>query len=201
VSARTGAGSPGSVFAGSREGYRVDRPARAATDHDATVRRSHYLHPGQVFVAVEPTVITTILGSCVSVCLHDPRRRIGGVNHFLLPNWAGHGRASARFGNVAVESLVDAMLAAGCSRLDLKARLFGGSHLLPGPADPGAPSFGAVLGARNVEIARSALQAARIEILHEDVGGRAGRKLTFVSDDGTFRVKTLQSSGRVDRSA
>jgi chemotaxis protein CheD len=162
-------------------------------------RRSLYLHPGQVLVTGEPAAITTILGSCVSVCLFDARRRVGGANHFMLPNWAGHGRASTRFGNVAVQSLVESMLAAGCSSLDLKARLFGGSHLLPGPADGREPSAIAGLGARNVETARSLLYEARIEILSEDVGGRRGRKLTFFSDDGSFRVKTLQGPQAAER--
>lgn len=155
-------------------------------------RQTRYLHPGQLVIAEEPTAITTILGSCVSVCLFDGRRRVGGVNHFLLPNWVGHGPSSTRFGNVAVERLIERMLAAGCASFDLEARLFGGSHLLPGAGTE--PSLGAGLGARNVEVARTLLQSARIAIVSEDVGGRLGRKLTFFSDDGSCRVKTLQQS-------
>jgi chemotaxis protein CheD len=174
--------------------YRIPRPAAAERAPSGAARRARYLHPGQILVATEPTVFTTILGSCVSVCLYDGHRRVGGINHFMLPNWAGRGRASARFGNIAVESLIERMLAAGCSALDLEARMFGGSHLLRGSDDAAEPSLTSALGARNVEVARALLQAARIEILAEDVGGRFGRKLTFRSDDGSVQVKALQSS-------
>jgi chemotaxis protein CheD len=159
-----------------------------------TGRRARYLHPGQVLVASEPTVITTILGSCVSVCLFDSRRHVGGINHFMLPNWAGRGRASERFGNVAVENLIERMLAAGCSTGDITAKLYGGSHLLRGSDDGAEPGPSAVLGARNVEVARALLVGSRIEIVAEDVGGRLGRKLAFCSDDGTVQLKMLQSS-------
>jgi chemotaxis protein CheD len=170
---------------------RATRPVGAGRELQ---RRAFYLHPGQLLVAREPTAVTTILGSCVSVCLFDPRRAVGGANHFMLPNWAGHGRASARFGNVAIQSLVEGLLAAGCARSSLKARLFGGSHLLPGPVAGRESSSMSGLGARNVEIARDLLRADRIEILSEDVGGRRGRKLTFFTEDGSFQLKTLQGS-------
>ena len=176
----------------SLERYR--RPRETTPAPGEIVRRARYLHPGQVLVAAEPTVITTILGSCVSVCLFDGRRRIGGINHFMLPNWAGRGRASERFGNVAVENLVERMLAAGCSTGDMTAKLYGGSHLLRGSDDAAEPGPSAVLGARNVEVARALLARSRIEIVTQDVGGRLGRKLAFRSDDGTVQLKMLQSS-------
>jgi hypothetical protein len=74
-------------------------------EHDVA-RTKVYLHPGQVFAAAYPTTVTTILGSCVSLCLWDPTLRIGGINHFLLPFWIGDDAASPRFGTVAIESLI-----------------------------------------------------------------------------------------------
>jgi chemotaxis protein CheD len=176
------------------ERYRVGSTSSRNRAFDDAGRLSRYLHPGQVLIATEPTAITTILGSCVSVCLYDPKRRVGGINHFVLPNFAGRGPSSARFGNVAIETLVDGMLDAGCSRYDLRAMLFGGSHLLRGAEGPTERSMSAELGTRNAEVARSMLASARITILGEDVGGRLGRKLVFFTDDGSFRVKPLDGS-------
>ena len=63
--------------------------------------RGVYLHPGQLVVSAAPCSVSTILGSCVAVCVWDEETGIGGMNHFLLPNFAGRGLSSARFGNVA----------------------------------------------------------------------------------------------------
>jgi chemotaxis protein CheD len=175
------------------------QPSNRSRTLDEQGRLSRYLHPGQILIATQPTAITTILGSCISVCLFDPKRQVGGINHFVLPNFAGRGPTSARFGNVAVENLVDGMLEAGCSRYDLRAMLFGGSHLLRGPEGTVERSAAAELGARNAEVARNMLQSARITIVSEDIGGRLGRKLVFYSDDGSYRVKTLESSLKAER--
>ena len=174
------------------ERWRAGQPSNRSRTVDESGRVARYLHPGQVLIATEPSAVTTILGSCISVCLFDPKRGIGGINHFVLPNFAGRGPTSARFGNVAVENLVDGMLETGCSRYDLRAMLFGGSHLLRGFEGPSEKSSTAELGARNAEVARSMLESARIAIVGEDVGGRHGRKLVFFTDDGSFRVKPLQ---------
>jgi len=179
------------------EPYRAGQPSHRSRALDDEGRLARYLHPGQILIATEPTAVTTILGSCVSVCLYDAKRRVGGINHFVLPNFVGRGPTSARFGNVAVQSLVDGMLEADCSRYDLKAMLFGGSHLLRALEGSSEKSATAELGARNAEVARSMLQSARITVVGEDVGGRLGRKLVFFTDDGSFRIKTLQGSTRL----
>ena len=85
-----------------------------------------YLHPGQFTVAVAPCTITTILGSCVAVCLFDPVARIGGLNHFLLPRAPGKNN-SLRFGNVAVPRLIEAMVECGAVKRRLQAKVIGGA--------------------------------------------------------------------------
>jgi chemotaxis protein CheD len=158
----------------------------------AVQRQAYYLHPGQLLVTRVPTAVTTILGSCVSVCLFDRAKAIGGINHFMLPNWVGRGRASARFGNLAVDSLIEGMCHEGSALRDLKAKIFGGSHLFGTGVEVKADSLSAALGLRNIEVARAMLEALRIEILGEDVGGRLGRKLIFHTDDGSIQVKELR---------
>lgn len=151
---------------------------------DTGARRQVYLHAGQLSAAPEPTAITTVLGSCVAVCLFDPVARVGGMNHFLLPHHVERER-SARFGNVAVPQLIEAVVAAGASRGALVAKLFGGASVL------GAASGGRRLGEENVALALQLLEGAGVPVLDRDVGGDRGRKLVFVTDDGTAWVRAL----------
>lgn len=151
---------------------------------DAGDRVQVYLHAGQLFAASTPTVISTVLGSCVAVCLHDPVTRVGGMNHFLLPLHVDR-EHSPRFGTVAVPALVDAVLKAGASRATLVAKVFGGASVIA------AMSRGRRLGEENALLALRLLEEARIPVLDQDVGGSRGRKLVFFVDEGTAWVRQL----------
>jgi chemotaxis protein CheD len=143
-----------------------------------------YLHAGQLHAATVPTVITTVLGSCVSVCLYDPVTKVGGMNHFLLPLHVDRERSN-RFGTIAVPALVDAVLRGGGTRGALVAKVFGGASVI------GALGKGRRLGEENAELALRLLEEARIPVLDHDVGGQRGRKLVFVVDEGTAWVRQL----------
>ena len=88
---------------------------------------------GDVFASARPACVTTLLGSCVAACLFDPESRVGGMNHFMLPDGVGGGADSARFGVHAMELLIDAILARGGDRSRLQAKIFGGSASHPAP--------------------------------------------------------------------
>lgn len=149
-------------------------------------RSKFYLHPGQLFVSSEGHAVTTILGSCVAVCLCDPVARIGGINHFLLPVFSGEGVASPRFGDVAIKDLVRQLLARGCRLHTLQAKIFGGACVLEA-----FQLRRGHLGENNVRIAERLLQTAGIPASGRDVGGQRGRKLIFHTDTGTAWVKAL----------
>jgi chemotaxis protein CheD len=130
--------------------------------------------------------VATILGSCVAVCLFDPEARLGGMNHFLLPE----GRpASPRFADHAVPLLVARVLELGASRPRLQAKVFGGSNVLE------ALRHSSVLAARNVDAARERLALERIPIVAEDVGGVLGRKLVFDVQTGSAWVRVITVNG------
>ena len=148
--------------------------------------RAFYLHPGQLHAAPAPAVITTVLGSCVAVCLYVAARGIGGINHYLLPHHAGGQDASSRFGPTAIRQLLDTVVRLGASPASLEAKLFGGACVLE-PAASGKRN----LGAQNVALARELLAESRIPVRAEDVGGTRGRKLIFRVDDGAAWVRTL----------
>ncbi len=145
-----------------------------------------YLHPGQMIAFQESAAVTTILGSCVAVCLCDPESGVGGMNHFLLPFDNGEGQAAARFGDRAVPELIARLLALGAAAGRLQAKLFGGACVLEAFRDRENH-----LGSQNVRVARQILAAAAIPIVGADVEGRRGRKLVFHTDDGAAWVKPL----------
>jgi len=142
------------------------------------MRVRRYLQPGQLWVAEMPMVLTTILGSCVAVCLWDSRARIGGMNHFMLPQLAGSAVKSPRFGNIAMQELLEKMVAAGARLPFLHARVFGGSCMFA------QMQSSYHLGQKNIQLALDFLSLRGVDIVQTDVGGERGRKLRFHTDEG-----------------
>lgn len=142
-----------------------------------------FLYPAALYAEREPTQIVTILGSCVAVCLWDPVLKIGGINHFMLPLWNGQGLASPRYGNIAIEKLLEKMIMMGSSKANIKAKIFGGGEVLE------TESISFNIGLRNIELARKVLSEENIPIISSSVGGKFGRKILFFSDTGEVRLK------------
>lgn len=145
----------------------------------------HFLYPGQMFVSREPVTIATILGSCAAVCLWDSRKKVGGMNHYLLPDGPADNPNRLRYGNVANQALLNEMLALGSDIKDLQAKIFGGASAYA--ADPLT-----ALGVRNVEVAEEFLRNAGIRITAKETSGKHGRKLMFNTQDGQTEVMNYQ---------
>jgi chemotaxis protein CheD len=148
-------------------------------------RATRFLQPGHLVISAQPMEITTILGSCVAVCLWDMTRRIGGMNHFMLPHFSGSGVSSARFGNVAMKELLDGLRNAGGRLPFLQARVFGGACMFA------QMSTSAHLGMKNVELAVDFLSRSGIEVVEANTGGSRGRKLTYRTDEGSVCLKSI----------
>ena len=131
-------------------------------------------------MAEEPTQVTTILGSCVAICIWDRHLHIGGVNHYLLPASSDEESSSLRFGDVSTQALLKGLLQLGCTRDSMQAKVFGGSALFRQEGH-----YGSSLGAQNVAAAGLMLKNAGIPILSQDTGGPHGRKIIFNTDDGS----------------
>jgi chemotaxis protein CheD len=142
--------------------------------------------PGEWFVADEPLLITTTLGSCIAVCLWDRVRRVGGLNHFLLPDGGGSDDHSGRYGSFAMELLVNAMMKRGAARGALEAKVFGGGQVIGGMSSLN-------VGQRNAQFALDYLRAERITVLAQDVGDIYPRKVCFLPATGRALVKRLAS--------
>jgi chemotaxis receptor (MCP) glutamine deamidase CheD len=143
-----------------------------------SVARKIYLYPGMLAASAEPAEITTILGSCVAVALHDPLSRVGGLNHYLLPRAAPGEEGSLRYGSVAIPELIREVVGWGADHSRLEARVYGGGDVL------GDLSLGNAIGAKNADFARDFLERAGIPVVESDVGGTRGRRLVFYTDSG-----------------
>jgi len=142
------------------------------------------LLPTQYLVVDDQTALTTTLGSCVAACLRDPVLRIGGMNHFLLPEGNIGDGAPARYGSYAMELLINDLLKRGAHRKRLEAKVFGGANVLKGfTSNP--------VGTRNAEFVRQYLHAEHIPIIAEDLCGIHPRKIWFFADSGKVVVNRL----------
>ena len=133
-------------------------------------------------LAVPDTMLTTVLGSCVAVCLHDPVAKLGGMNHFLLGEpGEGHDvrpEEMQRYGVHAMELLINAMMQAGAARERLCGHLYGGANIIAG--------LGAI-GSSNAAFARRFMETEGLEIRHCDLGGTSARKVEFLPVLGKVR--------------
>jgi chemotaxis protein CheD len=142
----------------------------------------HFLFPGTIFADPLEYRISTVLGSCVAVCLWDKVARRGGMNHMLLPLWNGEGLATPKYGNIAMEKLLSKVLSIGCHREHLVAKIFGGANV----TRTGLEVF--MIGDRNITLALQMLDEFRIPVVAKDVGGRVGRKIIMNSETGVILV-------------
>lgn len=134
---------------------------------------------GEFEISDSPEVIlTTVLGSCIAVCMFDPQRRIGGLNHFLLPKRDGGEGANVRYGAYAMELLINGLLRSGADRARLQAKIFGGASMMGNLRD---------IGASNAVFARSFLKDEGIPCIAESVGGTSARRIRFWPTTGRVR--------------
>lgn len=148
---------------------------------------------GQTCVLSKPGEITTVLGSCVAVCLYDPKCGIGGMNHFMLPSQSVDAGTSARYGIHAMELLITNIMKSGGERGRLVAKAFGGANLLQ-------LNFGAELsgiGQQNVTFVREFLKTEEIPLVAEKLGGVEPLRIFFQPHNGRVIVKTLRSSSEI----
>lgn len=148
----------------------------------------HFLYPSSLFVSKDPYLVKTILGSCVAICLWDKRLKFGGINHYMLPHWNGNDLASPKYGNIAIEKLVEKMLMNGSRIDDIQAKIFGGGELL---SSSSGKASAAMIGERNIRVARMMLEEKNIQIIASSTGGKKGRKILFFTETGEVRHKFL----------
>jgi chemotaxis protein CheD len=152
------------------------------------------LLPGDYYVTREDEVLDTVLGSCVSACIRNPKTGIGGMNHFMLPHprngesgdtWGGVASSATRYGSASMEQLINRILGAGGSRTDLEVKIFGGARVLAAITD---------VGHHNVQFVRQFLKQEGLRVVSEDVGNVTPRHIQYFPISGKVRVKHLANS-------
>ncbi len=152
------------------------------------------LLPGDYYVTRYNEAIFTVLGSCVSACVRERKLGIGGMNHFMLPldqsggtsAWAENLVSSAtRYGNVAMERLINDIMRLGGQRANLEFKVIGGGKVLDMALD---------VGARNAQFIRDYLKTEGFLITAEDLGDCFARKLYYNPATGKLRVKRLTAT-------
>ena len=147
--------------------------------------------PGEYYVTINDEGIYTTLGSCISACIRDRASGVGGMNHFMLPSsddptgWKANGlSASTRYGNFAMEHLINVILKNGGLRQNLEVKLFGGGRILANMTD---------VGKRNINFVHDYLKTEGLKVLSEDVGETFPRMVVYFPATGKVRVKRLRS--------
>lgn len=152
-------------------------------------REEIVIYLGGLHVSSQPIVIKTLLGSCIAVCLYDPIRRMGGMNHFMLPHGGGRGQQdAARFGVHAMDLLITALMKSGADRRRLVAKVFGGAHVLDISDSPTS------VPRQNVAFIHRYLEQECLPILAKDVGGSRPREIHFHTKSGQVFVRKVSSA-------
>lgn len=143
--------------------------------------------PGELYVTRHNEMITTVLGSCISACIRDPYAGVGGMNHFMLPiskNVGIKDSDAARYGNFAMEHLINEILKNGAQRKNLEVKLFGGGRVLSHMTD---------VGKRNIEFALEYIRLEGLTLISDDLGDIFPRKIQYDPITGKARMKKLRT--------
>jgi chemotaxis protein CheD len=152
--------------------------------HDAHFRNDAVkVLPGEHFVHDEDLLIMTTLGSCIAACLWDRERRVGGMNHFMLPD-AGGASDNGRYGSYAMELLINELIKRGANRHTMEAKVFGGGAVISGMTSLN-------VGERNTAFVLDYLKTERIAVVSKDVLDVYPRKVCFLPASGKAMVKRL----------
>ncbi|MEJ5272527.1 MAG: chemotaxis protein CheD [Spirochaetota bacterium] len=147
----------------------------------------YFINPGELIISKEPIIIRTVLGSCVSVCLYDSRKKIGSMCHYLLPVCPDKKMCSTKYGDIAIPLMIKKLQKKyGCKKEDLKGYLVGGAFVV---FDERQIFF---IGDRNVDIAKKILSQFNIPIVFTDILGEKGRKVIFNTQTGEIKVSIIE---------
>lgn len=151
------------------------------------------LNIGQIIAVENPSIISTVLGSCVSVCLYSTLKRTGGMIHYALPYQLDHNISEdpLRYGDQAIPILIKEMEKISLIPIStFKAKIIGGANCLVRTTGGGFNN----IGDQNIQMARDILKQYQIEVTGEHVGGEVGRKVYFYTADGRVMVSSLKQS-------
>ncbi len=149
--------------------------------------------PGEFYVSKTGEMIVTVLGSCISACIRDVQLGVGGMNHFMLPmqgefsteKWGESVSSASRYGNWAMEFLINEILKLGGKRRNLEIKIFGGGNVLSNMTD---------IGERNIAYVKKYIYEENFDLAASDVGDIYPRKVLYFPDTGAVKVRKLKQT-------
>ncbi|MFC1602039.1 chemoreceptor glutamine deamidase CheD [Pseudomonadota bacterium] len=147
--------------------------------------------PGEYYVTKQDEMVCTVLGSCVSACIRDAKVGVGGMNHFMLPlsddgNWGGADdlvSTATRYGNYAMEHMINDILTHGGTRRNLEVKVFGGGKIMSTMSD---------IGNKNIQFVQDYLAQEGLKIIGEDLGDIYPRKVLYYPYTGRVLMKKIK---------
>lgn len=148
--------------------------------------------PGEYYVTRDNELVTTVLGSCIAACIRDAELGIGGMNHFMLPETTEHKLSSGietvvgsatRYGNYAMEHLINTILQYGGKRKNLEVKLFGGGKIIPTLGD---------VGQQNINFVLDYVDTEALSLVSHDLGDIYPRKVNYFPKTGRVRMKKIK---------
>lgn len=142
---------------------------------------------GDCYVTNQPNMmLVTILGSCVAACIRDPVAKVGGMNHFLLPETDAsnlrNDNDALRYGAYSMERLINEILKLGGLRGRLEVKVFGGGNVIDNSA---------MIGDRNIQFVKEFLKREGLSIAGEDLGDTCPRRVNYYPDTGRVMLRKL----------
>lgn len=151
-----------------------------------------YLKPGELYFAATPTIVSTVLGSCVSITMHEPKNQISSICHALLPEEIIPGEPF-RYVDASIDAMLRMFNRSGVKKKDIEVKLFGGADILP-PSEYNYP--GMTVGKQNILRAQQIITRLKLNLLASDVGGTRGRKIFFLTHTGEIYLQRLRDNTR-----
>jgi chemotaxis protein CheD len=139
----------------------------------------------QLKTGSSPTILRTILGSCIGICIFDRMKKIGGLAHILLPTDTSGGAQPEKYADTAIPLLVERLIKDGAKKEYLSAKIAGGASMFKFESN----MMLGQIGDRNIETTRKVLEKLGIPVLEEDIKGNTGRVIDFYLEDGRLKVK------------
>lgn len=150
-----------------------------------------HLGIAEIIVTDSPLVISTILGSCISVCVYSVKGTVGGINHFALPHNPEIGALEEepfRYGDKSTRAMLKAILAMpGVQTRHLRAKVIGGACLM------GEGTVNAAIGKQNAQMAQAILSEFKIAVTDVVVGGSNGCKIVFHTESGEVKITSVKN--------
>jgi chemotaxis protein CheD len=161
-----------------------------------------FLHPGEFHLSTEPEVVTTILGSCVSIIMFDKAKRISMMSHNLMPvcenlsSCKGDCENVHRYTECSVKQMLQIFDSVKIPRNDIVVKLFGGSELIN---DGHHADNITSIGSRNITSAKNIIEKEALKLTAQDIGGRCSRKIVFITETGEVYLRRTSVKNKLSR--